>query len=508
MKPDAIIIGAGVGGLTCAALLARAGQTVVVFEKNDYIGGACSSYQKNGYTFDRAVHLFTSGLNGPFGEVCRRLDITDLDFVRRVNHNTAIKIYGQTGYFPYHPDLIKLARPALQSAMRSAGSLLRRRSSDDPSGTDQVPAKKKSGHLQISRQTIIDAAKIAGDVLTMNRRRLRKLYDNDRTVTEWLNEKTQDPLIHGAAAFLLAGMFAISPRKAGIAETIYCFKKEMMSRQGYQYPTKGGAQAIPDAIAKAFQKLGGILHTNSRVEKIVVANNRVQGVMIDGQLLEAPLVISNLDIRMTVSHLVGEAYFTPDYYNRISSLKPSLSAMTFKLALKKPLIDGWGFVNLYHPTLDDWKGKYGPDAPVSNGFFGPVLSNIDPHTAPPGGQTVIFGTITPPTCPDWKKWQEIYWADLNEFYPGLEEYVEFMDVSFPYDITGTTGKPSGPVEGLGLTPEQTGHNKPSSNLPIEGLYVTGDTAGKSAHGIGTQLACRSGIQLADALLGEFDLNKI
>ncbi len=500
-QADVIVVGAGIGGLTAAALLAGAGRRVTIFEKNDYIGGACSSYQKAGYTFDRAVHLFTSGLNGPFGDVCRRLNITDLEFVRRVNRNTAVKVYGRPGYIPYHPDLATLLRPA--------GSFLRRRLSSKKSarpGTGQTTGEKNP--LQLSSRTAIEAARIAAEVLTMGRRRLKALYENDLTVTQWLNRRTKDPLIHGAAAFLLAGMFAISPRRASAAETFYCFKQEMLSRQGYQYPARGGAQAIPDAIARAFQRLGGTISTGSRVQKIAVADHAVQGVIVDGQLIKAPVVISNLDIRMTVSHLVGEAYFTADYYNRINALQPSLSAMTFKLALKKPLIDGWGFVNLYHPTLNDWKGKYGPDAPVSNGFFGPVLSNLDPAAAPPGGQTVIFGTITPARCPDWKKWQEVYWADLNEFYPGLEKQVAFMDVSFPRDITGMTGKPAGPVEGLGLMPEQVGHNKPSSSLPITGLYVTGDTAGKSAHGIGTQLACQSGLQLAEALLGQFDLNKI
>ena len=84
-----------------------------------------------------------------------------------------------------------------------------------------------------------------------------------------------------------------------------------------------------------------------------------------------------------------------------------------------------------------------------------------------------------------------------------------MDISYPKDITAQTGKPEGPVEGLGLTPQQTGKNKPSSIIPgIEGLYVVGDTTGRTAHGIGTQLACDSGIKCAEAILGNIDMSKI
>lgn len=46
MSDNAIVVGAGVGGLACAALLAHGGYKVTVFEKNLFIGGACSSYQK------------------------------------------------------------------------------------------------------------------------------------------------------------------------------------------------------------------------------------------------------------------------------------------------------------------------------------------------------------------------------------------------------------------------------------------------------------------------------
>ncbi|MFH1540188.1 MAG: hypothetical protein ABIH66_14635, partial [bacterium] len=165
-----------------------------------------------------------------------------------------------------------------------------------------------------------------------------------------------------------------------------------------------------------------------------------------------------------------------------------------------PLIEDWGFINLYHSSLNDWKGRYGPDAPKSNGFFGPVLSNIDPALAPPGRQTVIFGTIVPGKVADWEKWREIYYADLLEFYPGLEKKLDFMEVSFPADIARVTGKPTGPVEGSALTPEQVGRSRISSVLPVEGLYAVGDTAGADAHGIGTQLAADSGIKCADMIL--------
>ena len=501
MKEDVIVVGAGIGGLTCAALLAHGGHKVSLFEKNSYVGGACSSYKKNGYTFDRAVHLFTMGLNGQYGNLFSRLGLDYLKFIKHINETTVMKVYKKEGYFPFDININSVFKGLKPKSGKKEGGGGARRAS-------------KGGMANLmsaggSKTTIKELTSVMTSLITMSKKKIRQLYEDGLTVTDYLNQFTEDPFIHGIVAFMTAAMFCIGNSKASVAEFIHCFKSEMMSPEGYQYPVSGAAQAIPDAIAKGLKYYNGEIHTNSPVESIVIKGNKVQGVMVKGKLIEAPIVISNLSLKWTILNLVGKDYLEKKYIERIKSLTPSLSSMTFKLALKKPLIEKWGFVNCYHPTLHDWGDKYGPGAPLSNGFFGPVLSNIDPRVAPPGHQTAIFGTLVPSKGPDWERWKDIYLEDLHSFFPDLDEKLDFMDISYPKDITAQTGKPEGPVEGLGLTPAQTGKNKPSSIIPgIENLYVVGDTAGLTAHGIGTQLACDSGFKCADAILGNIDMSKI
>ena len=140
-------------------------------------------------------------------------------------------------------------------------------------------------------------------ILTMRKKKLAQLYEDGLTVTKYINQFSEDPFVHGLFAFILAGMFAISPKQASAGEFVHCFKTEMTTQEGYQYPLGGGSQAVPNALAEGIRKYGGEIHINSRVDSIVIKNDKVQGVMVKNEMIKAPIVISNLSIRMTVLNL-------------------------------------------------------------------------------------------------------------------------------------------------------------------------------------------------------------
>ncbi len=509
-KEDVIIIGGGIGGLSCAALLAHAGHKVTIFEKNDYLGGACGSYVKDGFTFDRGVHIFTSGLNGPYGELFKKLGLDTLKLKKQINEKTGIKFYKQDKIFAFNMNLGSATKMLTPSPAKKEGAKPEAKPAQGGGGGGGASFIK--GMLGgVTKEEMRGISGVFTALMSISNVKLKKLYENDMSVTDWVNQYSEHPNIHGIVQFMCAAMFCISAKKTSAYEFLYCFKKEMMAPEGFHYPEKGGAQAIPNAIEAAIRKFGGDIHTNTRVNNIVIKGDKVQGVMVGDKQYNAPIVISNLAIQMTTNQLIGKDYLDKSYRDMIFKLQPSFSSIVFKCALKEPLVKDWYFVNLYHNTKNDFADKYPPDQgyPYSNGFFGPVLSNIDPTLAPPGCQSILFGSTVPPSGPDWNKWKEVYWWDLLSYFPDLEKKLKFCDIAFPKDLVELTGKPAGPVEGLAMSPDQVGKNKPSSCVPgIQGLYVCGDTAGKSAHGIGTQLACDSGIRLADAILGIVDKSTV
>ena len=63
-KYDVIVIGAGIGGLTCGALLAKEGLSVLVAEQHSKTGGCCTSFQRKGFTFDAGIEYIVGAERG------------------------------------------------------------------------------------------------------------------------------------------------------------------------------------------------------------------------------------------------------------------------------------------------------------------------------------------------------------------------------------------------------------------------------------------------------------
>ena len=77
---DAVIIGAGIGGLICANLLAREGLRVLLVEQHYMVGGYCSTFRRAGYTFDAATHFYPllGNTNTITGRLLPDLDVPEL----------------------------------------------------------------------------------------------------------------------------------------------------------------------------------------------------------------------------------------------------------------------------------------------------------------------------------------------------------------------------------------------------------------------------------------------
>ncbi|NVM30501.1 MAG: NAD(P)/FAD-dependent oxidoreductase [Candidatus Helarchaeota archaeon] len=489
---DVIIIGSGVGGTGIGAILANAGLKTLILERNKRLGGACSSYVKEGFTIDVACHYFSHCIKGRFGKILKRSGLAykkDGNLVSdyiKFNSNLAskgrVKFKGRPGYTQMGFSITASSTPATKP--------------DEPSNLDE----KKTGFKKKEQKELIN---VIGNMLQMSKKKIRDLAERQIDLKSWVNEITTNKKVHDFVAMMCGTFFTIPPRMASASEYIICLQETVFSNDT-GYPI-GGSIAIPTAFAQGVLKHGGDVRTGVDVSKIIIENNRAKGVVANDEEIRGKIIISNGGIKQTVLRLVGESYFEKDYVQRVKGLIPSYSALAFKFALKEPLIkEDFAFVQLtqtkFGPLAEKGEEK---KAPMAAAYLMPIPSNMDPNLAPPGKQLIIVGTAAPPFVKNWKRWADIYYQDVLSFYPKLEDLTEFVDITTPVDIENYIGKERGPVEGTALTPSQSGKNRISSELPLEDLYVVGDTAGVDTHGVGTMLAADSALKCADIILKKY-----
>ncbi len=483
---DVIIIGSGVGGTGIGAILAHAGLKTLILEHNSRLGGACSSYQKQGFTIDVACHYFSHGLKGRFGKILSRAGLTPASNYLIFNEDLAskgrIKFKGRPGYTQMGF--------STQIGTKAASK------QEQPS----VVEEEKTGFKKTEQKELIS---VIGNMLQMSKKKIRELADRQIDLKSWVNDITQNKKVHDFVAMMCGTFFTIPPRLASASEYIICLQETVFSNDT-GYPI-GGAIAIPTAFAQGVLKHGGEVRTNVKVSKILIENQKAVGVIANDEEIRSKIVVSNAGIKQTVLKLAGSDNFEKDYVKRVEDLMPSYSALAFKFALKKPLInEDFSFLQLTQTEFGPLADKGDEEkAPMASSYLMPITSNMDPNLAPPEKQLLIIGTAAPPFVKNWKRWADIYYQDILSFYPELEDLAEFVDITTPADIAKYIGKEGGPVEGTALTPSQSGKNRISSELPIEGLYCVGDTAGTDTHGVGTQLAADSALKGADLILKKY-----
>lgn len=476
-KYDAIVIGSGVGGSGCAALLAAAGYDTILLEKNERLGGACSSYYKNGYTIDVAVHMFAGGSH--FKKI-----------LRKTGHPNEIRFYSELGS---------------RTIMRSRGEPIMLR--DQVPESPEEPFKAFQKYLKTLGANEEEAKiilNIFGQMMMIRKIDIYKLMDVP--LSEWLNQFSTSHRVHGLFAYFCGIMFTIPHTIASTGEFLYT----MQQGTGELLYPYGGAIAIPNAFGRIVEQEGGKVVTNCRVKRILLDGAKVEGVQLQDNIkIEAPIVVSNAGIKPTISNLLSDkSVLEKEYIKQVENIIPSYSSITFKVALNKRVITDYDAVHLFfarpeefqQETLQEvWDSLDRGEVPQAAAFMCPITSNCDPSLAPKGKQLMILGGIAPAKLTkgkSWQPWIDRYWEMILEFYPEFEKHLDFLDVTTPLDIIKATGKPEAPVEGTALTVTQSGHNRISSRIPnIEGLFVAGDTAGTDIHGIGTQLAVNSGINV-------------
>ncbi|OLE36574.1 MAG: hypothetical protein AUG48_06905 [Actinobacteria bacterium 13_1_20CM_3_68_9] len=502
---DAIVVGGGHNGLTAAAYLARAERSVLVLERRERLGGACTLERP--FSDERYVV-------SPCAYVVGLLDdlvIRELELERRglrywmADPNLWVPFDDGTAFGQWLDD----ART--QDNLERLGV-----SAHDIEGYwayeelfDQVRRRLRQG----TRDTWVGEAPTRAEI--------EDLLDGDRTMIDLVFEASiadvlDDHLTDERLKTALFGQGIIGtwggPRDAGTASIKLMHFQGDMDGQGPLWGyVEGGMGMVSFAIADAARDAGAVLACGVPVSEIVPG----QGVTLeDGTSLRAATVISNADPKRTLSLLEGQEV-DGAFRQRLERWKVRSPVVKFNAALgrlpswsaapgeswpARATIDVTG-------SIDDAQQAFEAAARGDPAVtFGEIYmqTGYDPSPAPEGKHLLsVFGQYAPYDLAEgnWDSRRDEVarqFIDLiDRFAPGFEDCLAEYEVLGPPDIESRIGLTGGNIFQGEVTPDQMWEGRLAARTPVPGLYM----CGAATHPAGSVIAL-NGRNAAAAVLAD------
>ncbi|MFQ5611968.1 MAG: FAD-dependent oxidoreductase [Anaerolineae bacterium] len=413
---DAVVIGAGIGGLMTAAALARAGRSVAVFEKLSFPGGRYTEITHKGAAVTTGAWT-NLGPKSHIGRFLAGLGI-DLPYISLADVGLDEQYSLRFRDGRCYRSLLELLTPAARKAWLRAV-------------------------IQGRRQ------------LEANGARPEAL--DDLSADAYIARFSDDPDLRAAAKAIAATASGLSSEQLPASEYIQITLDGRRAGAEFAMP-QGGVRAIIQALTRTLRRAGGALFVRSPAAKILVERGRAVGIQLeDGRRVRAGVVIHNGGPGRFV-RLVGPQHLPPAYLARLSSLKGVDCAALF-CATREPLFD---------------------EAPITMtpgcrrvvGIFSPTV--LDPRLSRDGLH--LSDAFFPLQSDDRTAEIELALADLRDLFPQFEAVVEW---TVPMIFTGTwpgteSGQTFGQINQNRLDPATPIENCYLVGMDVKGSGVAGD----------------------------------
>ena len=501
LRYDALIIGGGHNGLTCACYLAGAGLRVRVLERRHVVGGAAVTEEFHP-GFRNSVASYTVSLLHP--KVIRDL--------RLAAHGLRIVERPYSNFLPLDNGDCLQVGGGLEATQREVARFSARDAERLP---DYYRTIERVADVlrELVLQTPPDAGGGVQDLLEALRLglRLRKLDMPARRdlldlftksageLLDWWFES--DPIKAAFGFDAVVGNFA-SPYTPGSAYVLlhHCFG-EVNGKRGVWGHAVGGMGAITQAMAAEARARGVEISTDSAVAQVRTRNRRATGVVLeDGSELEARVVVANVNPRLLFLRMLEPGTLDEDFRRRIERWKCASGSFRMNVALSQlpDFVARPGTHAQPHhstgiimaPSLAYMDRAY-EDARRDGWSRAPIVemlipSTVDPGLAPEGMHVAsLFCQQFSPTLPDGRSWDEerekaadLVIDTVSRYAPNFKSAVIARQILSPLDLEREFGLVGGDIFHGALSLDQLYSARPvlghaNYRTPVRALYLCG-----------------------------------
>lgn len=341
---DALVIGAGAGGLFTAARLQHAGYRTLVVERLDKVGGRASTDEIDGFKVNNgAIVIETGGITEEtFAEVGAKFDIRS----------------------PQPPILYRLGGKDVDVSTGGWGFLLGK----------------------MTRQ----AAKLAKGIGSA--RNDSGLPEDEMSTAEWVAKYTKNESVHGIFRNMCGSVFAVGSEDLPARVFLtYFTRKSAFKKFGF---CPEGTIGIWKALAEAFERDGGQLWLNSEVTDLTIVDGLVTGATIsrDGEKVDVICRFAASDIGPAATiKIVGEENLTTEYVNEVRRGDRPTSMITVNFASQDKLIDAPGMLSFANTKRLCYVANF---------------SDLCPEMAPQGWNLYVGTAVPQPSTGDFDEESE------------------------------------------------------------------------------------------------------
>lgn len=450
---NVVVIGSGIGGLTTGAFLAKQGMHVTLIEKHYQIGGYAHNFSRKGFTWEAAVHTVPLSENGVVRSILTQLGINDK--IETVAHHEMYRVTSPDGEF---------VMPAEKEDIQT---YLYKTFPEEKVGLDKF---------------FVDMDEIYDNMFTLFEPGKRGYNDKDpdfsakfaaKSFQSYLDETFETDglknFIGGQWPFV-----AITPEKGARLFMSMLFATHYFNGS---HTIKGGFATLAEALAGVITDAGGDVIVRDAVKQIsCVGKCATEVVTESGKKFSADIVVSNIAPQLLHGDLIEEHARSKRWLRRLDTLDPSLSSVIVYLGMKEgfdKIVQG-NVVCTYDTANCESFYDYTTAGEEYKEDYLVLLKPVEFISKP------ILTALTfarQDSAVDWKyekiRISEKVLHKMEQEYPGISEYIEYVEVGSPDTFVRYTDNYKGAIYGFENTCDMFKESKMPYKTHIKNLYQTG-----------------------------------